>query len=189
MRVFFSPLHSEQADMTVAAAGPLREKIRRAQPGAAAKFVAVDTSAQRLTLYDGEAEACSFTISTSRFGTGNRENSQQTPLGIHRIVQKIGSGAPAGRIFKDRCDTGVDWLPGATGDNLILTRILRLEGLEEGVNKGPGIDTFERYIYIHGTNREDKIGEPLSNGCVVMTSADIVKLFDQVEEGTLVVIY
>jgi hypothetical protein len=187
MRVFVSPLHSEQADMT--ATGLLREKIRRAFPGEAAKFIAVDTAAQRLALHEGDDETCSFTISTSRFGTGNRDNSLQTPLGVHRVVQKIGGGAPAGRIFKDRCDTGCGWLPELTGDNLILTRILRLEGCEEGVNRGPGIDSFERYIYIHGTNHEEKIGQPFSNGCVVMTSADIINLFDRVEEGIIVIIY
>ena len=79
-----------------------------------------------------------YVCSTSRFGTGNRENSLKTPLGIHRIKEKFGGGAPAGRIFRDREDTGMDWDHSQTGDNLILTRILRLEGLEEGINKGPG---------------------------------------------------
>ena len=76
--------------------------------------------------------------STSRFGTGIRENSFKTPLGLHRIKDKIGSGAPAGRIFKGRKDTGIDWDQRSTEENLILTRILRLEGLEEGINQGAG---------------------------------------------------
>ena len=66
----------------------------------------------------------------------HRENSLKTPLGIHRIREKYGAGAPAGRIFRDREDTGEDWDHSQIGDNLILTRILRLEGLEEGINKG-----------------------------------------------------
>jgi UDP-N-acetylmuramate--alanine ligase len=69
-----------------------------------------------------------------------------------------------------------------------LTRILRLEGLEEGINKGPGVDSFERYIYIHGTGREDLIGTPLSHGCVCLRNLDIIRLFGMVKESTLVYI-
>ena len=130
----------------------------------------------------------SFTISTSRFGTGNREGSFRTPTGLHRIAGKIGAGAPEGRIFRDRRDTGTDWHPGLTADNLILTRIIRLQGMEDGVNRGSGIDTLDRYIYIHGTNREDRIGTPLSHGCILMRNHDIVELFDQIPEDTLVLI-
>ena len=80
-----------------------------------------------------------------------------TPPGVHRVCEKIGSGAPAGRIFRDRIDTGEDWPIGKPEENLILSRILRLEGLEQGLNKGKGIDSYERYIYIHGTNNEDRV--------------------------------
>jgi UDP-N-acetylmuramate--alanine ligase len=129
-----------------------------------------------------------YDASTSRFGNGNRENSLKTPLGIHRIKEKYGAGAPAGRVFQDREDKGIDWDHSQTGDNLILTRILRLEGLEEGINKGPGVDSYERYIYIHGTGREDLIGTPLSHGCVCLRNHDIIRLFETVREGTLVYI-
>ncbi|MHB8843636.1 MAG: L,D-transpeptidase family protein [Nitrospirota bacterium] len=129
-----------------------------------------------------------YEASTSRFGTGNRENSLKTPLGIHRIKEKFGAGAPPGRVFRDREDTGEHWDHGRTGDNLILSRILRLEGLEQGINKGPGVDSYERYIYIHGTGREDMIGTPLSHGCVCLRNLDVIRLFDTVGEGTLVCI-
>jgi len=129
-----------------------------------------------------------YDCSTSRFGNGCRENSLKTPLGMHRICEKYGAGAPAGRVFRDREDTGEHWDHSKTGDNLILTRILRLEGLEAGINKGPGIDSYERYIYIHGTGREDLIGTPLSHGCVCMRNHDVIRLFDTVTEGTLVYI-
>lgn len=129
-----------------------------------------------------------YNASTSRFGNGNRENSFKTPLGVHRIKEKIGAGAPVGRIFKERVDTGIDWDQGSTEDNLILTRILRLEGLEEGINKGAGVDSYERYIYIHGTNQEDLVGTPLSHGCLALRNQDIIGLFDIVREGTLVYI-
>ncbi len=129
-----------------------------------------------------------FDCSTSRFGSGMRENSLRTPLGLHRICEKYGAGAPPGRVFRDREDTGEDWDHKQNGDNLILTRILRLEGLEQGVNKGPGIDSYERYIYIHGTGREDLIGSPLSHGCVLLRNHDVIRLFDTVPQGTLVYI-
>jgi len=148
--------------------------------------VLIDT--QQMVLNCTAAEPKIFMISTSRFGVGNREGSNMTPTGLHRITEKIGAGAPSGRIFKERIDTGIDWNNSMSGENCILTRILRLDGLETGVNKGPGIDSFERYIYIHGTNREEEIGTPLSHGCICMKNNDIIKLFDLVEEGTLVFI-
>ncbi len=129
-----------------------------------------------------------YDASTSRFGNGIREHSCKTPLGVHRIREKIGDGAPVGRIFKERRDTGIDWDGGPNDDNLILTRILRLEGLEEGINKGAGVDSYERCIYIHGTNREDLVGTPLSHGCIALRNRDILRLFERVGEGTLVCI-
>ncbi|MEW6334239.1 MAG: L,D-transpeptidase family protein [Thermodesulfobacteriota bacterium] len=129
-----------------------------------------------------------FDASTSRFGSGIRENSFKTPPGLHRIGEKIGAGAPNGRIFKDRMDTGIDWDGVNVEDQLILTRILRLEGLEEGINRGAGVDSYERFIYIHGTNREKRVGAPLSQGCLVLRNEDVMRLFDRVCVGTLVYI-
>jgi len=126
--------------------------------------------------------------STSSFGNGNRENSFKTPLGLHRIKEKIGAGVPLGRIFKERIDTGINWDQVSIEDNLILTRILRLEGLDEGINKGAGVDSYERCIYIHGTNREDLVGTPLSHGCIALRNQDILDLFEIVREGMLVYI-
>ncbi len=126
-----------------------------------------------------------YKASTSVFGCGTRENSYKTPLGIHRIRDKIGAGAPPGRIFKGRIDTGVDWDGHSGEENLILTRILRLEGMEDGINRGSGVDSYGRYIYIHGTNREDMLGTPLSHGCIALGNNDIIELFDIVREGTL----
>ena len=151
-------------------------------------FVVVSIESQTLFVCKNEAVVEQYDCSTSRFGNGNRENSLKTPLGTHRIREKFGAGAPAGRVFRDREDTGEDWDHRQNGDNLILTRILRLEGLERGINKGEGIDSYERYIYIHGTGREDMIGAPLSHGCVCLRNADVIRLFETVREGTLVYI-
>lgn len=163
-------------------------KIRRVVPDAPEKFVLVDVARQKLSLMDAGVTLRSYIISTSSFGIGNREGSQRTPPGVHRIIEKIGDGVPSGAIFRDRIDTGVVWRPGIIGDNLILTRILRLEGLQDGINRGPGIDTYERYIYIHGTNQEQLIGTPMSHGCVCMKNRDIIELFNDVREGTIVII-
>ncbi|MBP6942030.1 MAG: L,D-transpeptidase family protein [Syntrophorhabdaceae bacterium] len=143
---------------------------------------------QTLLVCEGDAVIGRYDASTSRFGCGIREGSFKTPPGIHRIKEKIGTGAPAGRIFKDRIDTGMDCGQGQPGDNLVLTRILRLEGLEEGINKGGGVDSCERCIYIHGTNRHDLVGTPLSHGCIALRNEDIIRLFEIVREGTLVYI-
>ncbi len=151
-------------------------------------YLVVSIETQRLFVCMSDKIVERYDCSTSRFGNGNRENSLKTPLGLHRIKEKFGEGAPAGRVFRDREDTGEDWDHSQNGDNLILTRILRLEGLEKGINKGPGIDSYERYIYIHGTGREDLIGTPLSHGCVCMRNLDAIRLFEAVKEGTLVYI-
>ncbi|HWR72751.1 MAG TPA: L,D-transpeptidase family protein [Nitrospirota bacterium] len=151
-------------------------------------FLVVSVETQTLLVCANGAIVERYNASTSRFGIGNRENSLKTPPGIHRIKEKYGAGAPPGRVFRDREDTGEDWDHGQNGDNLILTRILRLEGLERGINKGAGVDSYERYIYIHGTGREDLIGTPLSHGCVVLRNHDVIRLFDIVKEGTLVYI-
>jgi UDP-N-acetylmuramate--alanine ligase len=149
-------------------------------------FLVVSIEKQTLLVCLNDTIIERYDVSSSRFGNGIRENSLKTPLGIHRVKEKFGAGAPAGRIFKDRIDTGIDWDGHSTEDNLILTRILRLEGLEEGINKGAGVDSYERYIYIHGTSQEEFIGTPQSHGCVCMRNHDIIRLFDIVKEGTIV---
>jgi lipoprotein-anchoring transpeptidase ErfK/SrfK len=151
-------------------------------------FLLVDVADQTLAVIENSVVKRTYPVSTSRIGMGNKENSLMTPPGIHRIKEKYGHGVPVGRVFRDRLDTGDTWTIGEPGDNLILTRILRLEGLEDGVNRGPGIDSYERYIYIHGTNNETSIGSPASHGCVCMTNKDVIELFDAVPEGTIVVI-
>jgi UDP-N-acetylmuramate--alanine ligase len=151
-------------------------------------FLVQSIETQRLFVCAKEAVIEQYDASTSRFGNGIRENSFKTPLGLHRITEKIGDGAPAGRIFKARKDTGIDWDHHSMEDNLILTRILRLEGLEAGINKGTGVDSYERFIYIHGTNREDLIGTPLSHGCLTLRNEDILRLYEIVREGMLVYI-
>ncbi len=119
-----------------------------------------------------------FPVSTSRFGLGTEPGSFCTPLGRFRIGAKIGGGAELGAIFKGREPTGGNGL-GATEENLVLTRILWLEGLEPH-----NANTRDRYIYIHGTNREETIGQPASHGCVLLRNADVAELYEMVAAGT-----
>ncbi len=133
-----------------------------------------------------------YPVSTSSFGIGNQNGSYKTPLGEHSIAQKIGVGCPAYEVFVGRQPLGVLETLIAQGQSLpediITSRILRLQGLEPGINQGEGIDSFERYIYIHGTPEEDKIGQPASHGCIRMLNADVIELFDNVNEDCRVLI-
>src|SRR5262249_9656658 len=126
--------------------------------------------------------------STAANGIGGQEGSNRTPPGWHRIHSKIGAGAESGTVFESREPTGRVWRGENEAADLILTRILRLDGLEAGVNRGSGCDSLERYIYIHGTNHEDTLGRPGSHGCVRMANADVIELFDRIREGDPVVI-
>jgi len=163
-------------------------RLKRQGIGALETLLHVNILQQRLNFLHLDKIERQFPISTSKYGIGPEENSFKTPTGIHRISQKIGNNAKPWSVFKDRKNTGVIAERTSIEENLILSRILRLEGLEEGINQGPGIDSFDRYIYIHGTNREDTIGIPSSHGCICMKNDDIITLFTIVSEGTIVII-
>jgi lipoprotein-anchoring transpeptidase ErfK/SrfK len=130
----------------------------------------------------------SYVISTSKKPPSNVANSLGTPRGLHEIAERIGAGQPAGMVFKARVPTGRHYseLPDEDHRNLITSRILWLRGLEPGVNAGEGVDSHDRYIYIHGTQREGLIGKPMSAGCVLMLNQDIIELFEEVRAGDLV---
>jgi lipoprotein-anchoring transpeptidase ErfK/SrfK len=138
-------------------------------------------------------EDCQFVkklpCSTSRFGIGQTEGSQRTPLGLHRIAEKIGAGEPAGTVFKSRRIIGHTSQP-EFADAKITTRIMWLDGLEPGLNKGlnggVSVDSHARYIYIHGTSDQMSMGKPTSCGCIHLADADLIPLFDKLPGGTLV---
>lgn len=147
------------------------------------RVLVADVKRQRIGLLDGGQLLAEFPISTAMAGLGSEEGSYRTPLGWHRVHRRIGEGAAPGTVFRERVDTGQLWRGEVLDEDLILTRVLTLEGLEEGGNRGPGIDSLERCIYVHGTNREDQLGKPVSHGCLRMANADVVALFDLVAEG------
>jgi hypothetical protein len=127
-----------------------------------------------------------YVISTSLRPPSNVKNSLGTPCGLHAIAERIGGGQPPGIVFKSRVPTGYHFneLPDAsTHPNLITSRILWLRGLEPGVNQGGEVDTYERYVYIHGTNHEDRLGTPQSAGCVLMNNLEIIALYEDMRAG------
>ncbi len=132
--------------------------------------------------------------STAAAGAGSREGSLQTPAGWHKIETKIGDGKPWGQVYESREAAKTIWQPGMeVKDDLVLTRVLPLDGLEAGVNQGKDaegkvVDSRARGIYIHGTNGEDKIGTPASHGCIRLLNDDVIALFDRVAKGVPVYI-
>lgn len=146
------------------------------------RSIQVSVGRQELRLKKGARTLRRFPVSTSRFGLGRETGSHKTPLGKFRISDKIGHDAPAGTIFVGRVALPTGEALPATED-LVLSRILWLDGVDSD-----NTNTRSRYIYIHGTRHEDKIGQPDSHGCIRMRNADVIELFDLVDVGTPVTI-
>lgn len=155
--------------------------------------IRVSVGEQKLYLLNeqGDAER-EYSVSTSRYGVGNESGSEKTPLGLHRIKDKIGGSMPVNMVMvgrepkgllQDCINEGME-LP----DDVITSRIMWLEGMEPGRNQGGYVDTYNRYIYIHGTSEENKIGTPASIGCIRMLNEDVIELYRLVETGTEVLI-
>ena len=156
------------------------------------RLLVVDIQGQKLFVIFKNAVRYVYTISTSKYGIGNKSGSLKTPLGMHRITETYGDRAELGTIFKARINTGklYDFSKPVVNQkkDFVLTRILRLRGLERGINKGKGIDSYTRCIYIHGTSDEFKIGRPSSRGCVRMRNLDLIDLYEYVQKGDYVYI-
>lgn len=131
-----------------------------------------------------------YVISSGLNGIGEQENSGKTPRGWHRVETKFGQDLPINAVFKARQWTGeiYDTELGQSNPDRdwILSRILWLKGLESGFNLGEGCDTYNRYIYIHGTPDSERMGIPQSHGCIRMNSHEVKEVFDLIEEGALV---
>jgi lipoprotein-anchoring transpeptidase ErfK/SrfK len=143
--------------------------------------IRVHVPSQTLDLYNdsGESLRC-YAISTSRFGLGTEPGSFKTPIGRFKVAEKIGDGAAPGTIFVGRVSTGETGRDDDDHDH-VQTRILWLDGSD-----AENANTHERYIYIHGTNAESKLGTPASMGCIRMNNLDIIDLYDLVPEGITV---
>jgi UDP-N-acetylmuramate--L-alanine ligase len=152
------------------------------------RLLVVDVERQNVALLERGHATAVWPVSTALNGVGGVENSFKTPPGWHRIHARIGAGACPGTVFSSREPTGETWCGEPREEDLILTRVLTLDGLEDGVNRGSGHDSLQRYIYLHGTNQEDLIGRAVSHGCIRLKNADICTLFDRVDEGDLVLV-
>jgi hypothetical protein len=152
------------------------------------RLLVVRIATQTLQFYRlGKLERA-LPVSTSARPPCNVKDSLGTPRGLHEIAERIGGEQPAGMVFKARRPTGRHFTEHEDNGNLITSRILWLRGLEPGVNaghdaQGQSVDTHARYVYIHGTNREDRIGQPQSAGCVLLRNLDLVTLYDEVRPG------
>lgn len=174
----------------------LREAILRRDARCSRWILCVSVREQSMLVFErvarrrnpGELPEYAFrqqlVVSTSRFGIGQVIHSNKTPLGLHRVARKVGRGQPWGTVFKARQPVGnlKDTMP----EGGIVHRILWLDGLEPGLNRGGEVDTFKRYIYIHGFWDETTLGRPQSMGCIHLAASDLLPLFDQVPVGTLV---
>jgi len=213
------------------------ERLQALNVSSTPRVLIVSVADQKLALFVDGAVKETWSISTARKGVGQKLDSHQTPLGLHRVKQKIGKSAPWGAIFDSRESTGKKWspnrgvrlVPSKQGDvgeggsqepstfakaaadkeseihpfdklrtsnpksepDFVTSRIFWLEGLEPGLNcgmdaEGRVVDSYKRYIYIHGTNHEEEIGKPASLGCIRMANSDVITLFDVVQECDLV---
>ena len=154
--------------------------------------IEIDISKQRLFLLDNMEIVRSYPISSSQYGEGSTQNSFKTPLGNHVIKEMIGKNAIKNTIFTSRINTMrqaeiIHDLTNSDND-YVTTRIMWLDGQEEGKNKGKGVDSYKRYIYIHGTHEEGLIGQKASHGCIRMFNSDVIELFNDVKKGTKVYI-
>ena len=165
------------------------------------KFIIVQPSKQLLYLIINNSVNSTYNISTSKYGLGNKNESFQTPVGVHYIAKKIGDNVAKNTIFKGRkifldnlTINDLDKLEYSKikqkyfkdNEDIITSRIMWLKGHEKGVNQGGNVDSYSRYIYIHGTIHENLIGTEASHGCIRMNNNDVIDLYDKVLENILV---
>jgi hypothetical protein len=179
----------------------MKDSLERAKQKLAAlgrmpaqRIIVVSIGRQLMGFFQGDRLVKSYVISTSKRPPSNVKDSLGTPRGLHEIAERIGAGAPPGIVFKNRVNTGRHFHEldaEEQAKNLITTRILWLRGLEPGVNAGRDsagtvVDTYDRYVYIHGTNHEERLGTPASSGCVQMRNVEMAELFEEVRAGDAV---
>jgi hypothetical protein len=150
----------------------------------------ISVTEQRIYFYNEARLESIYEISTAIKGVNQIRDSEGTPLGLHKIADKIGEGVPWGTVFIERKSTGKifteydDW----ETRSYVTSRILRLKGLQDGYNSGGNCDTYGRYIYIHGITNEKKIGTPGTRGCIGMRNGDVIELFSKIASDSVVLI-
>lgn len=156
-------------------------------PHNAGSRIIIDLEQQTLDWFGADGEHQRWLVSTALNGPGEADSSGCTPRGRHYVRALVGQGCPEGTVFVARRPTGETWSEHLAASHpnrdWILSRIIWLCGLEKGVNRGPGVDTFRRFIYIHGTPDIEPMGKPLSHGCIRMRNRDVIDLYDRLDPG------
>jgi lipoprotein-anchoring transpeptidase ErfK/SrfK len=202
MVISFCNIYSESMD-NLKVANKVLNKINQKRKDKIENLIIVDANKQELYLVNNKKIIAEYKISTGYSGTDSNAtvNSLKTPIGLHKIVKKIGDSCKIGTIFKGKRNTKkiakiiVDKKDLNTKMiDYVLTRVLVLEGKEPGINNGRNkegviVDSHYRGIYIHGTNNEVQIGEPASHGCIRMKNKDVIDLYNRIKVGCFVYIY
>tara|TARA_R110002049_G_scaffold122342_3_gene277179 strand:- start:3095 stop:3703 length:609 start_codon:yes stop_codon:yes gene_type:complete len=156
------------------------------------EYVFISIKRQKLFHIKNQSIAAEYAISSAKKGVGQEMYSEKTPEGLHIVKEKIGDQLPIGAILRERVFNGqisTIYLDSTDiYDDDVTTRIIWLGGMEEGINKGGNVDTYKRYIYIHGTPEEGLIGQPASHGCIRMLNTDIIALYNSIDLNTPVLI-
>lgn len=155
-----------------------------------APFIMIRVHEQRLYWAEPGGLELTYPVSTAIKGIGQQEGSEQTPSGLHRVAARLGLGERVRTVFQGRCPLPHDLaMTKSRAEDPITSRILWLEGLEPGWNRGGNCDSYRRYIYIHGTLDEETVGlQPTSRGCIRMRNEDVIDLFARTPLHTLVMI-
>ncbi|MGV3740328.1 MAG: L,D-transpeptidase family protein [Gammaproteobacteria bacterium] len=154
------------------------------------KYIIIDAAAQKMFCYR-QGDICNtYVVSTGKNGLGEEENSECTPRGWHAVYAVHGQHYPLNAVFVSRKWTGEIYSPALAeknpGRDWIVTRVIQLDGLEPGRNRGGQVDSLKRYIYIHGTPNNSCLGVPGSKGCIRMANEDVISLAEWVSVGTRV---
>lgn len=126
-----------------------------------------------------------YPVKLSKYGFSCLENSLMTPCGNHAVDACIGDGQPAGTLFRSREPIG-PW-DSSIKKGVITSRIIRLRGLDQGLNlghdsQGRCVDTFDRYVYIHGVPEAlYNLNDYGSEGCIILEDVKMIELFDEIK--------
>ncbi len=160
--------------------------------GNQSQFISIRTREQQMYCYEKDKLIKVYSVSTGKNGLGELMGSECTPRGWHCIHNIIGLNHEVNSVFVSRLWTGEIYSHELASQyparDWILTRILQLDGLEPGRNKGGDVDSLRRYIYIHGTPDTTPLGFPGSRGCVRMKNKDIIELAEWIKVGSRVYI-
>ncbi|CAM2873471.1 L,D-transpeptidase [Legionella worsleiensis] len=156
------------------------------------KTLFISIEYQEIKGFENNLEVFNYPVSTAANGPGEVKGSECTPRGWHKVYSVIGAEHEINSVFVGRKWTGEIYSEQLAaqfpGRDWILTRIIQLDGLEPGRNKGENVDTLERFIYIHGTPDSTQLGIPGSHGCIRLSNTAVILLAEWVTTDTLVYI-